>query len=146
MMDLTLPAGALDQDAKTALVDDLTTALLHAERAPDTEFFRSITWAFVHELETGDIYSSGKPIDRPLARLMVTTPEGALSDRRRGEMTSEATRLLRAALDIGDDDALRVWVTFREIADGSWGAAGEIVRFAQLREAAAAQRAEAPVT
>lgn len=143
MMDLTLPAGALDQDSKTALVDDLTTALLRAERAPDTEFFRSITWVFVHELDTTDIYTAGKPIDRPLARLMVTTPEGALSDRRRGEMVAEATRLLRDALAIGDDDALRVWVTCREIAEGSWGAAGEVVRFQQLREAAAAQRAEA---
>ena len=42
MMELTLPAGALDAEAKTALVDELTTVLLRAERAPDTDLFRSI--------------------------------------------------------------------------------------------------------
>jgi hypothetical protein len=40
MMDLTYPAGALTPDAKDELVDELTTVLLRAERAPDAQFFR----------------------------------------------------------------------------------------------------------
>ena len=43
IMDVTYPQGALDDDARDALVDDLTTVLLRAERAPDTEFFRNVT-------------------------------------------------------------------------------------------------------
>ncbi len=143
MMDLTLPAGALDQDAKTAVVDELTTVLLRAERAPDTDYFRSITWTFVHELPETDVYTAGRPVDRPLARLMVTTPEGALSDRRRAELVAGAHRVLADALGIGEEDGLRIWITCREIAEGSWGAGGQVVRFEQLREAAAAARAEA---
>jgi phenylpyruvate tautomerase PptA (4-oxalocrotonate tautomerase family) len=143
MMDLTLPAGALDQDRRTALVDDLTTVLLRAERAPDTEFFREVTWVFVHELPAGHVYSAGRPIEQPLVRLEVTTPEGALSDRRRAELVGEATRLVREALGIAEEDALRVWVTCREVAEGSWGAGGQIVRFQALRDAAAAARTEA---
>jgi phenylpyruvate tautomerase PptA (4-oxalocrotonate tautomerase family) len=143
MMDLTLPAGVLGQEAKTALADELTTVLLRAERAPDTEFFRSITWIFVHELAEGGIYSAGRPIDRPLVRLDVTTPEGALSDRRRAELISEATRVLREALNISEENALRIWITCREIAEGSWGAAGQVVQFQALRDAANAARAEA---
>ena len=143
MMDLTIPAGSLDQDAKTALVHELETVLLRAERAPDTEFFRSVTWTFVHEPAMTDVYSAGRPIDRPLARLEVTTPEGALSDRRRAELVEGASRAIRTALGVPDDDALRVWVLCREIAEGSWGAGGDVVRFQALREAAAAARAEA---
>jgi phenylpyruvate tautomerase PptA (4-oxalocrotonate tautomerase family) len=142
LMDLTLPQGALDADARTALVDELTTALLRAERAPDTEFFRSVTWAYVHELPATDIYAAGRPVDRPTVRLQVTTPEGALSQRRRAELVAESTRLIRAALGLGDEDALRVWVTCHEVAEGSWGAGGEVIPFQRLREAAAAERSQ----
>ena len=142
LMDLTLPQGTLDTDARNALVDDLTTVLLRAERAPDTELFRSITWTHVHELPPGDVLAAGRPIDRPIVRLEVTTPEGALSQRRRAELVENATRVIRDAVGIPDEDALRVWVICHEVAEGSWGAGGQIVPFQQLREMAAAERGE----
>jgi phenylpyruvate tautomerase PptA (4-oxalocrotonate tautomerase family) len=142
LLDLTLPAGTLDADARAALVDQLTTALLRAERAPDTEFFRSITWAHVHELPASDVLSAGRPVDRPIVRLEVTTPEGALSDRRRAELVAAAHQVISEAVGLGEEDALRVWVICREVPEGSWGAGGQIVQFNQLREAAAAARAE----
>jgi phenylpyruvate tautomerase PptA (4-oxalocrotonate tautomerase family) len=144
MIDLTLPQGALTADARTALVDDLTTVVLRAERAPDTEFVRSITWACVHELPASDVFVAGLPVDRPIARLEVTTPEGALSQRRRAELVAAATRVIRDALGIDDADALRVWVICREVPEGSWGAGGRIVEFEALRNAAAAARSEVP--
>ena len=140
IMDLTFPAGALDADQQQRVADELTTALLRAERAPDTDFFREITWVFLHELGAGHVLSAGRPVDKPLFRLEVTTPEGALSDRRRAEMVENATRIIRDVAGIGDEDALRVWVLCREIAEGSWGAGGQVIRFQQLREAAAAER------
>ena len=39
-----------------------------------------------------------------------------------------------------------MWVLVHEVAEGSWGAAGQIVRFEQLREAARAQREAAGST
>jgi hypothetical protein len=47
---------------------------------------------------------------------------------------------------LSDDAGMRVWVLGHEIPEGSWGAAGQIFRFAQLREAAKAERekSEAP--
>ena len=143
IMDLTFPAGALDADQQQQVADELTTALLRAERAPDTQFFRDITWVFLHELPEGQVLAAGRPVEKPLFRLEVTTPEGALSDRRRGELVTEATRILREAASIGDEDALRVWVLCREIAEGSWGAGGHVIQFQQLREAAAAEREQA---
>lgn len=144
MIDVTYPAGALTPEARQRLVDELTTALLRAERAPDTEFFRSITWAIVHEVPAEHIYSAGRPVQAPVVRVDATTPQGALSDRRRAEFVESATKAVSQAFGIPEQETLtRVWVTHREIAEGSWGAGGQIIQFAQLREMAAAARTEA---
>ena len=140
MMDLTYPAGALTPEAKTELVDELTTVLLRAERAPDAQFFRDITWVFVHELPAGNVLAAGVPVEQPIFRLQVTVPHGALSDRRKEELVSEATSRVLHAAGLEPSDGLRVWVVIGEVPDGNWGAAGNVVRFEQLRQAAARER------
>ena len=140
IIDFTYPQGALEPDAREALVGELTTALLRAERAPDTDFFRSITWVHVHALPDEDVFAAGRPVSEPHFRVEVTVPEGALSERRKQEFVSEATRVLLEASGLGEADGLRVWVLIREVPDGNWGAAGQVVRFEQLRQAAAAER------
>ena len=144
MMDLTYPAGALSAEAKATLAEDLTTVLLRAERAPDTDFFRQITWLFVHELPAEDALAAGAPA--PIFRLQVTVPQGALSERRKDELVREATHVLRKATGVGEADALRLWVVIGEVPDGNWGAGGTVVRFDQLRQAAAAERDGAGAT
>ena len=49
-LDLTITADVLSEEQKPELMRELGAALLHWEGAPDTEFFRSITWAHLHEL------------------------------------------------------------------------------------------------
>lgn len=142
MIDVTFPAASLDAAGRLRLADELTTQLLRAERAPDTEFFRSITWVFLHALPEGDLLVAGKPVDGTVVRVEVTTPEGALSDRRRAELVENATLAVREVFGIAEADALNVWVVCREIAEGSWGAGGQVVRFQQLREAAAAAQGQ----
>ena len=143
VFELTYPKGALEPEARAGLLEDLTTALLRAERAPDTDFFRSITWSYVHELPTDSVLAAGRPAEKPTFKIDVTTPAGALSDRRREELVGEATRLVREAAGIPDEEALRVWVLMHEVAEGSWGAGGHVIRFEQLREAAKAEREKA---
>jgi phenylpyruvate tautomerase PptA (4-oxalocrotonate tautomerase family) len=143
IFELTYPEGALSPDSRAKLVEDLTTALLHAERAPDTEFFRNITWSYVHELPAGSVNAAGKPVSEPTFRIDVTTPEGALSDRRRKELVAEATKAVSEAAGLGEADGLRVWVLMREIAEGSWGAGGQVIQFKQLVEAAKHEREQA---
>jgi phenylpyruvate tautomerase PptA (4-oxalocrotonate tautomerase family) len=140
MIDVTYPEGALEPEAREKLVEDLTASLLRAERAPDTEFFRSITWVYVHELPEGCINASAKPVTEPTFRVMITTPEGALSDRRRAEMVESGTAAVLEAAGLTPDDGMRVWVVMREIDEGSWGANGQVVQFKQLVEAAKAER------
>lgn len=140
LIDLTYPAGTLAPEARTELVDELTTVLLRAERAPDTEFFRSIAWVHVHELPAGCVLASGRPVDEPTFRVQVTIPAGALSDRRKQELVAEATRVVLAAAGLTESDALRVWVLITEVPDGNWGAGGQIVRFADLVRYASEER------
>jgi phenylpyruvate tautomerase PptA (4-oxalocrotonate tautomerase family) len=143
MIDITYPAGAISDEQRETLANELTAALLRAERAPDTEFFRSITWAIVHEQPAGTMLAAGRPVEAPVVRVEATTPEGALSDRRRAEFVEAATKAISEAFAIPESETLtRVWVTHREIAEGSWGAGGQIIQFAQLREMAAAARAD----
>jgi len=139
-MQLTYPEGAIDAEARTQLVDELTTALLKAERAPDTQFFRDVTWVHLNELPAHAVLAAGRPVEKPTFKLDVTTPQGALSDRRREEMVIAATELIREAAGIPVEEALRVWVLNHEVAEGSWGAGGQVIRFEQLREAAKAER------
>ena len=148
IIDVTYPEGALTADQRTELADGLTTVLLRAERAPDTEFFRSVTWVFVHELPPGAVLTAGRPVEQPIFRVECTTPQGALSDRRRQELVAEATRVVREVAGIPEEDAMRIFVLCREIDEGSWGAGGQVIQFEQLRAAAASERkkTEAPAT
>ncbi|MGI8461412.1 MAG: tautomerase family protein [Solirubrobacterales bacterium] len=143
MIDVTYPEGALSAEAREKLVAGLTTALLRAERAPDTEFFRNVTWVYVHELPAHAVNAAGAPVAEPTFRVMVTTPEGALSDRRREEMVASGTEVVLEAAGLSAEDSMRVWVIMREIDEGSWGAAGQVVQFKQLVEAAKHERENA---
>ncbi len=143
IFEVTYPEGALSAETRAQLMEDLTTALLRAERAPDTEFFRNVTWSYVHELPAGSVNAAGTPVDAPTFKVDVTTPEGALSDRRRAELVTEATSIVREAAGIEEDDALRVWVLCHEVAEGSWGAGGQVIRFKQLAEIAKGEREKA---
>ena len=145
-LDLTFPAGALSDAAKHELPTQLGAALLRWEGAPDTEFFRAITWAHVHELPAEAVFTADGQAELSHFVVDVTVPQGALSDRRKGGLVEETSKLVRQAAGLADEDGVRVWVLIHEVPEGNWGAAGQIVRFEQLRAAAKAERekAEAP--
>jgi phenylpyruvate tautomerase PptA (4-oxalocrotonate tautomerase family) len=143
-MEITYPQGALSAEARATLAEELTTILLRAERAPDTEFFRNVTWLYTNELPADSVHAAGVPVQAPTFKLDVTTPQGALSDRRRKELVAEATSAIREAAGIPEQEGLRVWVLCHEVAEGSWGAAGNVVEFEALRAAAKAEREKAP--
>jgi phenylpyruvate tautomerase PptA (4-oxalocrotonate tautomerase family) len=141
LIEVTYPEGTLSDAQRQSLADELTTVMLRSERAPDTEFFRSITWVYLHELPGTNVLAAGKPVDASTFRIDVTTPEGALSDDRREEFVSAATGVVREIADIAEEEALtRIWVLHHEVADGSWGAGGQVIRFKALVEMAKRER------
>lgn len=138
-LDLTIPAESLSDDAQQELARELGATLLHWEGAPDTEFFRSITWAHVHALPATSIQTPDG-VAEPHAVLEITVPSGALSERRKAGLVEDATKLILDATGWGPEAGVRVWTLIHEVPDGNWGAAGQVVRFEQLREAAKAER------
>lgn len=143
VFEVTYPQGALSDDVRAEMLERLTTALLRAERAPDTQFFRDVTWSYIHELPQGAINAAGRPVEKPTFKIDVTTPEGALSDRRRAELVASATAIVRELAGIDEAEAIRVWVLCHEVAEGSWGAAGNVIQFQQLVAAAKSERERA---
>ena len=97
----------------------------------------------MHELPQGCVRAAGRAVSEPTFKIDVTTPEGALSDRRRGEFVESATAAVSEAAGLGAEDAMRVWVLFHEVAEGSWGAGGQVIQFKQLAEIAKREREEA---
>jgi len=143
MLELTYPKGAITPEAREELLEELATRMLAAEKAPDTEFFRSITWVYANEIEPEMLAVGGRPGGEPRFRVQVTVPEGALSDRRKGILVDSFNQAILGAAGLDESEGIRVWTVIREIPDGNWGAAGQQVRYKQLVEAAAAEREKA---
>ena len=132
MIDITYRRETLDADTARRLADTLLATLLRWEGAPDNEAARSLAWAFTHAVD--DVRVAGDPDGEPYVRIGVTTPEGALDDDRRAGLIEEVTADVVRAIGLPNtyDNAFRVWVQTHEIADGSWGAAGRVWRFADV--------------
>ena len=140
MIDLTYPKGAIAPGAREELLEELATKLLEAEKAPDTEFFRSITWVYAHEIATEALAVGGKAGGEPRFRAQVTVPDGALSDRRKGILVASFNDAILRAAGLPESEGLRVWTLIREVPDGNWGAAGQQIRYEQLVGIAAGER------
>lgn len=137
-IELTVPAGALTDEGATTIQADLAAAVLRWEGAPDNDLFRSAAWAYLHQLPEGAQITAADT--DPRFRVDVTVPEGAFDDERRAGLVEEVTGLVLAAAGLDEDQAQRVWVLIHEQADGTWGAGGRILRWADLAELARAAR------
>jgi phenylpyruvate tautomerase PptA (4-oxalocrotonate tautomerase family) len=138
MIHLTVPAGAMTTQARGELLKSLPQTLLKWEGAPDTAFFRAQAWCRVEEVTDGGF--AALEDDRPRFRVDVTVPEGGLSERRKAGLVAEVTEQILAAAGLTETDALRVWALIHEQPEGTWGAAGHIVKFQELAALAQGQR------
>jgi phenylpyruvate tautomerase PptA (4-oxalocrotonate tautomerase family) len=141
MIELTAPVGSLTEEGRAGVQRDLAMALLGWERAPDTAFFRSIAWTYLHELPPGAQTTAED--DAPRFRVDVRVPAGALSERRKAGLVGELTSIVLTAAGLTERAADRVWVLIHEQPDGTWGAGGSIVRYSDLVELAQAHTATA---
>jgi phenylpyruvate tautomerase PptA (4-oxalocrotonate tautomerase family) len=142
MIQLTAPRGSLTPEGRESVQGALAGVLLRWEGAPDTPFFRAQAWSYLNELPEGAQTTAED--DAPRFLVNVTVPQGALSERRKSGMVTEVTSVVLEAAGLSEADALRVWVLIHEQADGTWGAGGSVIRFADL--VALAQDAKGPKT
>ena len=126
LIDLELPADAVPPDVEE-LVDELTVSLLRARDAPDTAASRAQVWTF---LRPGRLFVGGSPADGPRYVVRVAVVQGGVTDAARERMVREMTASVVRHADLRPEQADRVWVLSEDVADGSWGAGGEIVRLA----------------
>jgi phenylpyruvate tautomerase PptA (4-oxalocrotonate tautomerase family) len=141
MIRLTAPAAALTAQGRQSIQRDLAAVLLRWEGAPDTAFFRAQAWSYLTELPEGAQTTAED--DAPRFLVEVTVPQGALSERRKAGLVEEATKTVLAAAGLGRGDAPRVWVLVHEQPDGTWGAGGSVIRYADLVALAKGQRTDA---
>src|SRR3954451_15136942 len=106
MIDVTYPSGTIAPEAKAELLDELATKLLEAERAPDTEFFRSITWVYANEIDPSSLAVGGRSGGEPRFRVQVTVPDGALSDRRKGILIDSVNQAVLRATGLPEEESI----------------------------------------
>jgi phenylpyruvate tautomerase PptA (4-oxalocrotonate tautomerase family) len=143
MLDVTIPEGALSEQAERRLLARLTDVLLEHEGAdPTNPMARSVAWMFLHRPEA--VFVAGEPEQDPHYRVVVTVPQGQFDDARRSAMVAAVTE---AVLDAEEGarrrDASRVWVFATEMPEGTWGAGGRINRLADIVEFVLGDRAAA---
>ena len=134
MIDIVMTEGSISRQKLDELVEKLSTALIHGEGAPDNEYTRSVTWCFLDQRPKNAICVGGRPPEKPHYRITLTVPVGAprihgpLMKAARQALSREATQLVLDAegVDYSFENLSRVWVHFREISEGYWGAFGEI--------------------
>lgn len=129
-IQLTVPEGALTPEGTETIQASLAAALLKWEGAPDNDFFRSLAWSYLNQIPAGAQITAADVEARFLVD--VTVPAGALNDERKAGLVKEVTDIVLAAAGLGSDQSLRVWVLIHEQADGTWGAGGQIFRYADL--------------
>src|SRR3954452_9923113 len=116
MIDVTLPEGALNEKQRDALAQRLTSTVLKWEGAAEIPFSRQITLVYFDERPAGTVYVVGERAADPRYRVLVTIPEGSITDdERKAGLVEEMTRdVLEVEGSTGDDAAPRVWVFIHE--------------------------------
>lgn len=135
MIDLTFVRGSLKDEALTRLTDELVTALLRAERAPDTAFMRDNTVVYLHAVEPAAQLVGGRQPGEPRFRADMTVFEGALSKDRKEQLAADVHAAICAAagIDPAGPRAYHVWTLIHEIPEGNWAGAGKVIYYQQVK-------------
>ncbi|ORW30755.1 hypothetical protein AWB91_17345 [Mycobacterium paraense] len=135
MIDLTFVRGSLDDAALGRLAEELVTALLRAERAPDTPFLRENTWVYLHPVDAGELLVGGRGPGAPRFRVDLTVFQGALDRHRKERLAADVHGAVCAAAGIEPQgpQAFHVWTLIHEIPEGNWAGGGQVIYYRQVK-------------
>lgn len=135
MIDFTFVRDSVDEQALSRLTDELVTALLRAERAPDTPFLRDNTLVYLHPMEPAELSVGGRGPGEPRFRVDLTVFAGALDKDRKEQLTADVHTAVCAAAGIEPQGtrAFHVWTLIHEIPEGNWGGGGKIIYYQQVK-------------
>ncbi|MEE6136884.1 4-oxalocrotonate tautomerase [Mycobacterium sp. 050128] len=135
MIDLTFVRGSIAEEAVSRLADELVTALLRAERAPDTPFLRDNTLVYLHAMDPAELSVGGRGPGEPRFRVDLTVFAGALDKARKEQLTADVYVAVCAAAGIEPQGprAFHVWTLIHEIPEGNWGGGGNVIYYQQVK-------------
>ena len=100
MIDLTYVRGSLHDQALRRLTDELVTALLRAEHAPDPPFLRDNALVYLHDLDPAAQSVGGRGSGAPRFRVEMTVFEGGLSRDRKEQLAADVHAAVCSAAGI----------------------------------------------
>jgi phenylpyruvate tautomerase PptA (4-oxalocrotonate tautomerase family) len=135
MIDLTYVRGSLAQQALGRLTDELVTALLRAEQAPDTPFLRDNTLVYLHQLDPAAQSVGDRGPGAPRFRVEVTVFGGVLTRDRKERLAADVHVAVcgAAGIDPDGEQAFHVWTLIHEIPEGNWAGDGRVIYHRQVK-------------
>jgi phenylpyruvate tautomerase PptA (4-oxalocrotonate tautomerase family) len=135
MIDLTFVRGSIDEQALSRLTDELVTALLRAERAPDTPYLRDNTLVYLHAMEPAEVSVGGRGTGDPRFRVDLTVFAGAVDKDHKQQLAADVHAAVCAAAGIEPlgSKAFHVWTLIHEIPEGNWAGGGKVIYYQQVK-------------
>ena len=131
-----VPAGVFDADAKISLVKAINAAAAECERIPPDPKKRFLCWVMIEEVEAGHWTCGGHDMTAAVVPVVaiVNLPAGVLDDQSRARYVSLMHSAVTGSLP-GEKRQIATSCIMNEIADGTWGASGNIWRLPQFAAA-----------
>lgn len=123
-----VPRGIFTGEEKSRLVAGLNQAAAQAEHIPDDPRKRVLCWVIVEEVDSDNWTCGGRDVSASVIPVlaMVYVPAGVLDQASRRLYVKLIDLAFRDALAPGEKRKLATSVILHDVADGTWGAGGEI--------------------
>lgn len=133
-----VPEGAFDQAGRDALGCGIHAAAKAVEGWGDDPRQEFLTWVVIEEMKTGYLFAGG--VD-PLARaipviVLVYPPQGVIDEQGRAELVRRTHEAVLSAKPDTDPRMVATSVMIWDVADGTWGASGQLWHLPDFARAA----------
>lgn len=132
-----VPAGLLSAEAKAAVLKNVNAAAAEAERIPADPRNQVLTWVVIEEVAPGNWVCGGQDMTQAIVPVIVNAniPAGVLDAAGRARYVQLLQKAVVDALP-GEKRRIATSCVLTDVADGTWGASGEIWRLPQIAAAA----------
>ncbi len=125
---IKVPKGIFTGEERKRLVAGLNSAAAQAERIPNDPRKQALCWVVIEEVDPGNWTCGGRDVSVAVipALAMVYVPAGVLDQASRSLYVKLVDLAFRDALPPDEKRKIATSVVLHDVADGVWGAGGEI--------------------
>ena len=133
-----VPEGAFDEAGRTALGKGIHAAAKAVEGWGDDPRQEALTWVLVEEVKPGCLFAGGADQTSRIIPVIVFfyAPAGVLDEAGRAEAMRRVHQAVTAAKPASDPRPVATSIVIWEVADGTWGANGQLWRLPDFARAA----------